>query len=440
MTDKFVNPVHQLHLNLHPHLNLPQSPLVRSATTEPQESESKAIYPPDSWVLEKEWVKDKGINTCQRHDCNNKFGRGYKDKHHCRRCGGIYCDDCTSERWPSAERVGTTEKGKGKKAFKGRKNSTLLCIECLEVEVNIEEKGGNDICTKRYPGGQYYEGEYRILDTGERSPQGHGKIAEGKGKTYEGDWSNGTFHGQGTRTATDGSIYEGTWDDGVREGKGLKTWAGGESYDGNWENDKMHGQGTWRDIDGSNYVGRMKDNLPNGPGTMTISEGEGNDPNTYKGAWVKGAEEGKGLKTWADGRTYDGYWKNGKMHGQGTWTGIDGSNYVGRMVDDEMDGEGKYTFLDGRTYEGNWENGKMHGWGKYTFLDGKIYEGNYTHQKWQDIHTKAGVSQVDSHGGGRRKYSRRIRHVKKRSKSKQSKSKRSKSKRKRSKRRKTKHK
>jgi phospholipase/lecithinase/hemolysin len=41
------------------------------------------------------WQKDSEVHTCQK--CRTKFGV-FTRRHHCRECGGIFCDDCTKHR------------------------------------------------------------------------------------------------------------------------------------------------------------------------------------------------------------------------------------------------------------------------------------------------------------------------------------------------------
>ena len=42
------------------------------------------------------WVSDDIVVAC--HDCKKAFNPIYRRKHHCRRCGNVFCDDCTSHR------------------------------------------------------------------------------------------------------------------------------------------------------------------------------------------------------------------------------------------------------------------------------------------------------------------------------------------------------
>lgn len=42
------------------------------------------------------WVPDESVTTCG--DCKKAFNPIYRRKHHCRRCGNVFCDECTSHR------------------------------------------------------------------------------------------------------------------------------------------------------------------------------------------------------------------------------------------------------------------------------------------------------------------------------------------------------
>ena len=52
---------------------------------------------------------------------------------------------------------------------------------------------------------------------------------------YEGDWKNGSFHGQGTFTFPDGSIYVGQFHHGVEHGQGTLDYASGNKFEGGFE-------------------------------------------------------------------------------------------------------------------------------------------------------------------------------------------------------------
>eukprot|EP01004_Peranema_trichophorum_P008852 NODE_75_length_3951_cov_50.046499_g63_i0.p1 GENE.NODE_75_length_3951_cov_50.046499_g63_i0~~NODE_75_length_3951_cov_50.046499_g63_i0.p1 ORF type:complete len:1293 (-),score=341.70 NODE_75_length_3951_cov_50.046499_g63_i0:72-3755(-) len=44
---------------------------------------------PEGWCKSQDWVPDKTVSKCQHNGCNTKFGM--HRRHHCRRCGGIFC-------------------------------------------------------------------------------------------------------------------------------------------------------------------------------------------------------------------------------------------------------------------------------------------------------------------------------------------------------------
>jgi hypothetical protein len=46
---------------------------------------------------------------------------------------------------------------------------------------------------------------------------------------------------------------------------------------------------------------------------------------SYKGEWLRGRKEGRGVYTWPDGSTYEGEYKNGRRHGLGLQTMSDGA-------------------------------------------------------------------------------------------------------------------
>ena len=52
----------------------------------------------------------------------------------------------------------------------------------------------------------------------------------------------------------------------------------------------------------------------------------------YKGEWVDGRPEGKGVKIWNDGRKYDGEFFAGKPIGKGKRVAADGKETAGYWV------------------------------------------------------------------------------------------------------------
>ena len=99
----------------------------------------------------------------------------------------------------------------------------------------------------KYRNGDYFNGTIsndQIMD-------GHGKITYDNG-TYEGDFKNGYFHGQGTYALKDGTwIYKGSYENGYMNGSGTEYWPKEKRkyYAGflecNYKDGERNGVGTW---------------------------------------------------------------------------------------------------------------------------------------------------------------------------------------------------
>ena len=98
----------------------------------------------------------------------------------------------------------------------------------------------------KYRNGDYFNGTIsndQIMD-------GHGKITYDDG-TYEGDFKNGYYHGQGTYALKDGTwIYKGSYENGVINGSGTEYWPKAKgnyssSLECNYKDGERNGVGTW---------------------------------------------------------------------------------------------------------------------------------------------------------------------------------------------------
>ncbi|KAK5847987.1 hypothetical protein PBY51_017073 [Eleginops maclovinus] len=78
---------------------------------------------------------------------------------------------------------------------------------------------------------------------------------------------------------------------------------------------------------------------------------------TYKGCWLSGKPNGRGVLKWPDGRIYTGTFTNGLEDGFGEFV----SNNKTLNKNDQ--------------YQGHWKDGKMHGLGTYRYASGEVYEG-----------------------------------------------------------------
>jgi hypothetical protein len=110
---------------------------------------------------------------------------------------------------------------------------------------------------------------------------GRGRIVELTGESkYVGEWLGGKKHGFGRLVFKDGSYYEGGFSDGL-----------------------YHGNGTLFLTDTSRYVGQFAANLKNGVGKETWKNGD-----MYSGSYSENQRHGKG-KMWISGLgTYKGEW------------------------------------------------------------------------------------------------------------------------------------
>jgi hypothetical protein len=170
------------------------------------------------------------------------------------------------------------------------------------------------------------------------------------GDIYDGDWENGTKHGQGTYTYAQGGSYEGEWKDDMRSGYGVNTWPNGDRYAGNWANNKRCGKGKFTYADGGRYNGQWDDDM----------------------------RSGHGVNIWANGNQYDGSWENNQQHGQGTFTYADGGTYIGEWENNMRHGKGTNKWPNGDRYEGFWQSNRKHGKGTLYHKDGTKEEGNWT--------------------------------------------------------------
>lgn len=99
----------------------------------------------------------------------------------------------------------------------------------------------------KYRNGDYFNGTI----SNDQTKDGHGKITYENG-TYEGDFKNGYFHGQGTYTTADGTwIYKGSYENGYMNGSGTEYWPKEKRkhyagfLEGNYKDGKCNGVGTW---------------------------------------------------------------------------------------------------------------------------------------------------------------------------------------------------
>jgi hypothetical protein len=185
-------------------------------------------------------------------------------------------------------------------------------------------------------------------------PHGVGRmIYDDDGRTYEGDWKHGRWHGHGKATFANRDSYEGEYRADQRHGRGKYEWADGRVYDGEFKEDKRQGNGTFSWPDGAKYIGEFNQGQREGHGQYYFLDG-----GYYNGSWRDGRYDGFGGKTirlyntpttlilplrlssiechWEDGRTYKGEWRLGMAHGQGVEMYPDGNvRHDGQWIEDD---------------------------------------------------------------------------------------------------------
>ena len=144
------------------------------------------------------------------------------------------------------------------------------------------EKGNLSEGTIIYPiGGASYTGELKNM-----KPFGKGTMISPRGRyqwQFVGVFDENENMVTGVQTFSNGDKYEGDFFNGSKHGQGTYTWKSGDQYVGDWNNDKRTGSGTYTWVNGNKYVGDWINGEMTGFGTMYYSN------HTYiKGEWQKG--------------------------------------------------------------------------------------------------------------------------------------------------------
>ena len=228
-------------------------------------------------------------------------------------------------------------------------------------------------------------------------PEGLGKMSYTDGSSYQGNWSNGAWNGEGLYVNGKDSVYglwangkvqgdviyrtsslffEGAFMDNSPIGEGILALSDGSFYSGIWLDGKRQGNGDMIFSNGDSYMGEWSDNKFNGFGIYKyVTENA-----TYQGNWVDGFQHGEGLYK-SPQFYYNGQWDKGWMDGDGVLVFNNGDKYEGTVHENFIDGIGCYTFTNGNRYEGEFVEGKMNGLGIFQFKKGDRFEGEFVDGK-----------------------------------------------------------
>jgi len=143
---------------------------------------------------------------------------------------------------------------------------------------------------KVFPNGDIYHCEFV-----DNVPDGLGTLVTVKGMRYEGSFSKGLFHGNGT------IVWEG-----ILDGKKCVL----KKFTGQFKNGKKNGVGTFHE-NGNRWEGSFVDDVFSGKGSLWKANGE-----RQEGTWRNGKLHcDDGLIIYANGDKYEGPVYLGNMHG-----------------------------------------------------------------------------------------------------------------------------
>jgi hypothetical protein len=246
---------------------------------------------------------------------------------------------------------------------------------------------------------------------------GHGKITLSNGVTYEGNWENGAWNGQGTLIYQSGT-YTGNFVNGLQSGMGVLMLIDGTAFEGIFEDNQIK-RGKKIYNNGNSYKGELLNYEANGRGIMNYCDGSVHDGNFVD------AQLTEGTIKFPDGTIYKGVFENGKIKEgeisysnkdcfKGTWNDIgeftgtvsknypDGAIYNGELktklimhnnqplFEELKQGKGKIIYNDdesgGYYYDGYWDKNQYHGKGLIVYLDEDHdwlgeYDGNWRNGK-----------------------------------------------------------
>ncbi len=160
--------------------------------------------------------------------------------------------------------------------------------------------------------------------------------------------------------------------------------------------DCINGKGVLKEIGEkgkTTYRGDFKDGKYHGSGRLSYDD----EATVYKGYWVSGKKQGRGILWDKDNNVFIGQWRNDRRNGQGVqamavpdwkedkhsefWLMENTENYTGNFQNDVFFGQGTYRWTDGTKYVGAWVANKKHGAGYFDYGLGKISNHRYEYDQ-----------------------------------------------------------
>ena len=153
-------------------------------------------------------------------------------------------------------------------------------------------------------------------------------------------------------------------------GSGKIDWPNGDSYDGAVVRSARQGKGIFVWQNGQRYSGDWDKNVPQGQGQLRFANG-----NDYEGQISNGTPHGQGRMQFASGDTFVGRFEQGQVAQPGIYTWKSGQRFVGGWKNALPHGQGEMSFTSGARYVGAVEQGEPHGQGTFFWPNGDKYEG-----------------------------------------------------------------
>ena len=189
------------------------------------------------------------------------------------------------------------------------------------------------------------------------------------GSIYRGAMRGASLHGKGEYVSK-AFKYEGEFSEGLKHGEGTYVWENGDRYQGHFANDRPDGRGRYQFANGDAYEGEVKTGVIVGRGTYVTKSGD-----VIEGSFANGKPHGVGLYRFASGDRYEGEIDQGRLQGRGRYYTKAGDRFEAPFIDGKPQGRGVYFFANGDRYEGDIQAGALTGQGTYFYGSGMKYEG-----------------------------------------------------------------
>lgn len=169
------------------------------------------------------------------------------------------------------------------------------------------------------------------------------------------EYINDKRHGEGYYTTQKGIKYKGIFfNNELKEGRILKPWSLLELTEIQNEQDLSIIQENKKKFEfAEEYQGKIENKIYHGEGQLRDCFGT-----LYKGNFIRGSKEGKGIEEYSDGEKYEGNFSKNLPNGKGKYFCFNGDVYQGGFKDGLFHGEGQYySKEEGKVINGVWKDG-----------------------------------------------------------------------------------